>query len=96
MAEKSAEYLAIIIGPYGGGSWARSKDKDEAAKRVKKIFKSDWKHILGTPKKGSKCPINLWDVTEHENVWWDDYGMHDKDTEETLDVSLREIVRETW
>lgn len=77
------EWLAIIIGPYGGGSWARGRDMDVQIKRVCKIFKSDWKTLFKLPK-GQEVKVVILDVTDRDHVYWDDFGFHDKDRGESF------------
>jgi hypothetical protein len=65
VAERFApkSYLAVITGPYDAGSYYRAPDKDEAAKRCLKVFRADFKHILGTLKKGTEVSVPIYDVT---------------------------------
>jgi hypothetical protein len=69
------EYLAVITTPYGGGSYARSdgsETKEEVARRARRIFISDWKHLFNL-KKGAKLKVNIVDVTGLEDIEINDF-----------------------
>lgn len=73
------EYVALITGPYGSGSWARGKDKEEQIRRACRIFTSDWKSLFQL-KKGGKYKVNVYDVTDYDTVWFDGAGAYSGDT----------------
>ena len=64
------EYIAVIRLPYGCSSYARDLDKDQAIKRCTKIAVSDWSHLFKVS--GAKVNVCLYDITDHDDVWWDD------------------------
>lgn len=73
-----ADYLALITTPYGGGSFARSdgsETKEQVAARARRIFISDWKHLLKL-KKGAKLKANVVDVTGLGEIIFDDMGIY--------------------
>jgi hypothetical protein len=73
---KPEDYLAIIlIG--AGSSYARGPDKQDAIDRVAKIAASDWSGLYDLD--GKECTVNVFTVTGHEKVWWDDQGVHTAD-----------------
>lgn len=71
-----SDYLAIIPGPMGSGSWARDWERATAISRVIKIFRSDWKSLL-KPKSGNKVKVTIWvyDIEGYDEVTWDDRFM---------------------
>lgn len=83
-------YLAILLTPYGGGSWARDATPEIAAKRVVKIFQQDWKGLF-TLKKGHPIKVPVFDATDR-NVAWDGNTVWDKDTKENLQRHSTETI----
>ena len=70
------EYIAVILFPYGCSSYARDLDKDQAIKRCAKIAVSDWSHLFKLS--GAKVKVGLYDITDHDDVYWDERGMWGK------------------
>lgn len=73
-----SDYLAIIPGPMGAGSWARDWERAEAISRVIKIFRSDWKHLLQPKTSKTKVKVTVWvyDIEGYDEVTWDDCNMY--------------------
>ena len=70
-----SDYLAIINGGAGIGSWARSEDKQKAIDNVIRIFRSDWKSILKPKDKSPTIKGIVYDVEGYNEVVWDDRFM---------------------
>lgn len=85
-----SDYLAIVSHSYGGGSWARGKDKDDTVKRAARIFRSDWKSIFDI-KKGSTVTVNLYDVDGSDEVTWDYQGVRGDNPDKPI-VKIGEVV----
>lgn len=68
------DFLVVVSLPYGGGSWARGKDREQTIQDCKRILKQDWKSLFKF-KKGSKVLFNVLEVTGYNNVQWDDFGV---------------------
>src|SRR5262245_51483286 len=65
-------YIAIIL--IGcGSSWARDKDPEKAIKRCARIIVEDWSSLFDL--EGKTLPINLYDVTGHDEVSWSHHGI---------------------
>lgn len=77
MSDRDTDYLAVISIAGGMGSWARDPDKDEAIKRVARIFRQDFDKIVRF-KKGMTINIDVLDVAGHDKVWWDARGFYTK------------------
>jgi hypothetical protein len=76
------DYLAFINNQYGGGSWARGKDRDDTIKRAALIFRSDWKHLFVIPE---TIRVAVGEVTGHDEVIFGDHiGIKDAKTNEDL------------
>lgn len=67
------DFLAIIM-VGAGSSFARGPDRDDVVARVKRTVVSDWSSLFDL--KGKEATVNLVDVTGHDEVWWDDRGVH--------------------
>lgn len=74
MSEAKRDYLAVVINAYGGGSYARGPDREFQIKRVAKMYKADFSHLFKIGKKGSPLVVNVLDVTDFDEVTWDDRG----------------------
>lgn len=83
------DYIAIIL-VGSGSSFARGPDKEDCVARVKKTVVSDWSSLFKL--KGSKATVNVVDVTGHDEVWWDDRGVHvEGDPEPALPIEKVEV-----
>ncbi|USM11507.1 hypothetical protein vBCbaSRXM_62 [Citromicrobium phage vB_CbaS-RXM] len=71
-ATETRDYLAIIL-VGAGSSYARGPDKEDVVKRVMKIVFSDWKSLFDL--KGQTVSVNLYDVTGHDDVYWEARGV---------------------
>jgi hypothetical protein len=84
------DFIAVIMGPGASGSWARDADKDNAVRRVAKIFRSDFKSFGVTRK--TPLTVNVVDVTGHDEVWWNESGFHVGDTKLDRPVEVIKVV----
>jgi hypothetical protein len=86
-----SDYLAIaLIG--AGSSYGRDPNKDAAVARCKKIVEQDWAFMFDLH--GKTCTINVYDVTGHDDLFWDDRGVHPRTKPETCLPRL-ELVKVT-
>jgi hypothetical protein len=83
------DYLAIIMMPMGGSSYARGPDRQDCIDRVGKIAVSDWSSLFDCG--GKPCKVNVFDVTGHDKVWWDAQGVHVNDPDVVLPVELVDV-----
>ncbi len=84
-------FLAIITLSVGAGSYAREKTKDEAVQRCKRIFEADFGGLYDID--GKTCKVNVYDVTDKGDVYWDDRGVFEKGKNEPLPrLELAEVV----
>lgn len=66
------DFLAIIL-IASGSSHARGPDLEDCVTRVQRIFVSDWSCLFDV--KGKPAKVGLYDVTGHDDVYWDDWGV---------------------
>lgn len=70
------DFLALVY-VLGGSCFGRSKDKEQALRRVV-LETKDFVRALGQkPKKGAVLKINLYDLSDSgiQQVTWDDFGV---------------------
>lgn len=85
------DYLAIcLLG--SGSSYGRAPDKDKAIANCKRSLETDWSSIFDLDGKTAK--INVYDVTGHDKLWWDERGVH-PDNEPTKSIDRLELVEVT-
>jgi hypothetical protein len=67
------DYLVVtLIG--AGSSYARGPDLEDCLKRLGKIIASDWGSLYDVA--GKECQVNVFDVTGHDDLYWDGRGVH--------------------
>jgi len=82
--DSTRDRIAIIfIGC--GSTFVRGTDAPEglAAKCVRQA-RRDWKGVMHFPRRQYK--VNVWDVTGHDDVYWDDTGLFDEKTNDRIDT----------
>lgn len=84
------DYLAVVYTPYGPGSYARSsgnETKEQVAQRCRRLFEKEWGSFLKL-KKGTRLKVNVVDVTDLDDVSWDNRGFFcgDKYIERHVDL----------
>lgn len=84
-SQSGRDYLCIIMVGAGGSSYARGPDKADCIERVKRTAVSDWQTLFDLG--GKEATVNVIDVTGHDKVYWDDFGIHaDDDPEAKFEV----------
>jgi hypothetical protein len=71
------EYIAIALIGGSGSSFGRDPDKAKAIKICARILASDWAHLFDLH--GKDWPINVYDITGHDDVYWSERGVVDKE-----------------
>lgn len=96
--DKTPDYLAVVLNAYGGGSYARGKDRAATIKRAAQIYKGDWKHLFpGIGKKGSALKVNVVDCTGFDlDVEFGASGFYEVTKEGKRSPLSREVKVETF
>jgi hypothetical protein len=80
------DYLAIVL--IGAGStFARGEDKDATVKKCARGVMRDWSRLFDV--KGKEVTVNVFDVTGHDDLRWDNEGVFNCDTGERIDLLER-------
>lgn len=102
MSDGLRKHLVVIINAYGGGSFARcgensNETKEQTIKRAAKIYREDWKHIFpNIGKKGTPVTVNVIDVTDLDEVTWNDRGFWVKDGDKNVALNENLLTIETY
>lgn len=96
--DKTPDFLAVVLNAYGGGSFARGKDRAETIKRAAHIYKSDWKHLFkNIGKKGSPLVVNVVDCTGFDlGIEFGESGFYEVAKDGKRSPLSREVVVETY
>jgi hypothetical protein len=84
------EFLAILL-VGAGSSHARGPDLEDTIKRCSRIAVDDWSSLFDLG--GKEAQINVYDVTDHEALFWDERGVHpESDPSKSIDrLELRTV-----
>lgn len=91
MADKK-DFIAIIFFATGS-SYARGPDLDDCVNRVAKIFASDWGSMFDVA--GKEVTVGCYEVTGHDNLYWDNRGVFTTVENEETEVPLLETRKVT-
>ena len=68
----------LLVG--AGSSFGRAPTEEQAIEKCAKTAVADWSSMFDLA--GKEATINLFDVTGHDNIFWDMNGVHPKDDPE--------------
>lgn len=85
MSKKDFLVVALIG---AGSSYARGPDLEDCVSRVAKIFASDWGSMFDIA--GKEVTVACYEVTGHDNLYWDNRGVFTTVEGEETQVDLME------
>lgn len=88
--DSTREYIAVVF-VMGGSTFYRGHNREEVLTKVWKQAKRDWKDLVCFGKRRQR-KTNIWDITGHDDVWWDDQGMYDGRTNQKINTHKTEVV----